>query len=421
MKATIQIHHSGHWHDAAEVAFLEPERGHAGATEIDYGLDYCFGGANLDATDARAVSVQYPVQPNVRFSKKWPSFLLDLLPQGQARIHAARTLGVDPDMVASDLKILLDGSCNPIGNLRVKEAHIASRRRFSHIEPLGLTMDEILGRSSRFTGVVNLHATVPGGSSAMQGEWPKIAMTKATDGLWYADSEVAEPDGVEHTIVKMVRRPDDLPILEAEHRYYDIARQFGIDVHGQHHFGDGVLVIPRFDRQGPVRFGQESIVSALGVSAFGHVESHETYVAMLKAVSDDPVSDVAEYVLRDALNLATGNSDNHGRNTALRKSVGSIRLAPLFDFAPMRLAPANVGRPTKWHCMANRDFAPDWGRVIDTVMPDHADALRTRLLTTHDAFLNIRDIALGLGIKPDVVRKAFVDCETIAEGIGRLR
>lgn len=420
MKATIQLHHAGAWHDAAEVVFREPELGHRGATEIDYDIGYCFDVAETGACDCRAVSVALPVQPNVRFSRTWPAFLLDLLPQGQARGHVARNLNLDPDQIASDLPILMAGAASPVGNLRIKEAALAARRRYERVMPLGLPMEEILARTSRFEEVVNLHATVPGGSSGLQGDWPKIAMTRGSDGLWYPDTQV--DGGTEPVIVKMIRRPEDLPIIEAEHRFYDLARQFGIDVHGRHLYQDGVLVIPRFDRESGFLFGQESIVAAIGVAAFQHVESHETYLDMIERVSSRPDLDVAEYVLRDALNLAVGNSDNHGRNTALRKAVGTVRLAPLFDFAPMRLAPTNIGRPTKWASMRDigRDHAPDWRTVIDTLPQNRREAVRTHLLSKHDLFVRVRELALDLGVKPDLIRRAFIDAEAIADGIGRL-
>jgi len=80
--------------------------------------------------------------------------------------------------------------------------------------------------------------------------------------------------------------------------------------------------------------------------------THENYLQVIREVSTDPVKEVTEYVLRDILNLAMGNTDNHGRNTAMRKNDdGNIGLSPLYDFAPMRLSSASVIRSTKWECM----------------------------------------------------------------------
>ncbi|MFC6744510.1 HipA domain-containing protein [Methylobacterium persicinum] len=181
---------------------------------------------------------------------------------------------------------------------------------------------------------------------------------------------------------------------------------------------NGVLVIPRFDRRagpgGLVRLGQESIVSAIGVSAFGHVEAHETYLEMIRAVSADPMADVVEYLKRELLNQAMGNPDNHGRNTALAKnSSGQVRLTPLFDFAPMRLAPADMGRPTKWACMrpSGRDHAPDWSIVCAAAAGDDLDpdALLRILRETEDRVRSLTSTARRFGVPEAVIDRAIGD------------
>lgn len=52
---------------------------------------------------------------------------------------------------------------------------------------------------------------------------------------------------------------------------------------------------------------------------------------------------------RDIANLALGNPDNHGRNKLRKHQDGTIRLAPLFDFAPMRLAKEGIVRSAMGH------------------------------------------------------------------------
>lgn len=65
---------------------------------------------------------------------------------------------------------------------------------------------------------------------------------------------------------------------------------------------------------------------------------------VLRSNSDEAFTDIVEYVKRDIANRAFNNPENHGRNTAVLKgSNGSVRLAPLFDFAPMRLAVEGKG------------------------------------------------------------------------------
>ncbi|MGT3242321.1 HipA domain-containing protein [Yersinia enterocolitica] len=51
---------------------------------------------------------------------------------------------------------------------------------------------------------------------------------------------------------------------------------------------------------------------------------------------------VIEIIQRDLLNIAFGNSDNHGRNTVLIKRREGIWFAPIYDFAPMKADPNRV-------------------------------------------------------------------------------
>jgi serine/threonine-protein kinase HipA len=68
---------------------------------------------------------------------------------------------------------------------------------------------------------------------------------------------------------------------------------------------------------------------------------------------------VTEYVLRDLLNLAMDNPDNHGRNMALQKDIdGTVRLSPLFDFCPMKIDPTGIRRSTEWGCIARPGAEP---------------------------------------------------------------
>jgi serine/threonine-protein kinase HipA len=190
--------------------------------------------------------------------------------------------------------------------------------------------------------------------------------------------------------------------------------------------------MPRFDRRVEdgkvVRLGQESLVSAAGIAAFGHVEAHETYLEVIKAVCDEPAEEVTEYVLRDLLNLAMGNPDNHGRNTALQKDAdGAVRLTPLFDFCPMRLDPTGIARSTKWACMRefgklNRDLTPDWSEVCEVaakgVMP--AAQLKVALASKSEILGRLPKMARDMGVDDEVIRRAMARCPEMADAVGAL-
>ncbi|MEK1933151.1 MAG: HipA domain-containing protein [Pararhizobium sp.] len=267
------------------------------------------------------------------------------------------------------------------------------------------------------------------GSSGLQGEWPKVSMTQANDGLYYPDSFVDDDEVVRHVIVKLVRssEPVDSLILEGEALYSRIAHEMGLNVSEPSTYAAGVVIIPRFDRKkgesgGTIRLGQESLVSAIGVADFGHIGTHEAYIDVLRRYSADPLVDITEYLKRDIANLALGNPDNHGRNSALSKyQDGTIRLSPLFDFAPMRLAKEGIVRSTRWALMRDggRDHLPDWERICAELMPDLDE--RTRLSAALNAFAGrLRQaphMAKGMGAPSEILERAMGRCVEISDSV----
>ncbi|GAA4186981.1 hypothetical protein GCM10023069_72340 [Shinella granuli] len=254
-------------------------------------------------------------------------------------------------------------------------------------------------------------------------------MTQANDGLYYPDSFVTDYEAVRHVIVKLVRssEPVDRLILEGEALYSRIAQEIGLNVSEPSTYAEGVLIIPRFDRKkreggGTVRLGQESLVSAIGVADFGHVSTHEVYIDILRQYSTDPFADTVEYLKRDIANLALGNPDNHGRNSALSKHQdGTIRLSPLFDFAPMRLAKEGIVRSTRWAIMRDggRDYLPDWKQICTELAPDPAEqkALTATLSEFAKQLRQAPAMARDLGASPDILERAMGRCMAITDSV----
>lgn len=438
---TLQIHHHGIWHDAATLDIKEPDRGIAGATVLSCEADYFFDwGAipladDTPLVDIHALSVQVPVDMEYRSIGHWPAFLLDLLPQGHARRRLATDLGFPaPDAPAVELPLLLRAAGSPIGNLRVREAWETEQERLKGHSFRGLETEEILRRSDRFLDAADRFALIASGSSGVQGEWPKVLLTKAADGLWYPDPLVSDDDARDHAIVKLSRARSgaDLLILAAEAPYLEVAREFGLRVGRPLTYADHVLVIPRFDRliqsgdkgSETVRLGQESIVSAVGVAQFGYVAAHEEYLAAIKRFCTDPAAEVVEYVLRDVLNLAMGNPDNHGRNTALQKAPnGWIGLTPLFDFAPMRLDPGGIMRSTRWACLNRNDLVPDWSIVCEAAAEGvmAPEALRSTLAAKELHVRSLPAMALRHGVPGEVIEQALGRCGEIADSLAALK
>ncbi|WP_365887935.1 HipA domain-containing protein [Ensifer sp. SSB1] len=260
---------------------------------------------------------------------------------------------------------------------------------------------------------------IASGSSGLQGEWPKVALTMANDGLYYADAFVQDEEAVRHVIVKLLRSREerDRLILEAEAGYSVIARELGLKVHEPSTYTEGVLMIPRFDRKitdgATVRYGQESMVSAIGVAAYGRLANHEDYIDVLRKYSSDLYGDFAEYVKRDIANQAFGNPDNHGRNTAISKGpLGGVSIAPLYDFAPMRLAVEGISRSTRWAAMrdTHRDTAPDWAEVCRAVFPESleiAERLLDEISDFCERLIGVVNRIYEFGIPQEVVDRAM--------------
>jgi serine/threonine-protein kinase HipA len=434
---TVEVFFEAGWHEAARISIAEPEKGVRGPSSVEYDTVYFAEQGSVPysedrpARDLRALSVDMPIDLEHRIYDTWPPFLLDFLPQGRQRERLARFLDLPADSPSTEIHLLLRSGGSPVGNVRIKEAHDLEVERLKTTARAGVTMEEILSRSDNFIDVTDRFSMLASGSSGLQGDWPKVALTKAKDGLWYPDPMVTDDEAVDHVIAKLLRSEEgaDQRILEAEAGYSKVAQEFGLNVERVNEYGNGVLVIPRFDRAivdgRRVRYGQESLVSAIGVAKFAYVGSHEEYIRMIQEVSSDPLADTIEYLMRDLLNLATGNPDNHGRNTALRKFVdGSIRLAPLFDYAPMKLAAAGIPRSTKWKCMKAQglDLRPDWSEVCETVAGKLTAAdLKSALAGKEELLRALPDIARRHGVPEQVVAIAITANNQLADDVAQLR
>ncbi|WP_455176108.1 type II toxin-antitoxin system HipA family toxin [Azospirillum largimobile] len=440
---TVQLHHHGVWHDVADLAVNDVRAGIRSPTRLEYDPFYfiAFGNAELAAgrpvTDWRAVSVRDRVDMAAHRWDHWPPFLLDLLPQGHARRRLAEEMGFDPDAESFAFPLLLRGAGSPIGNVRIKQAYEAERERLSGEMVAGVTLDEVFDRSPAFQDMAGRFALIASGSSGVQGEWPKLLLTRKDDGLWYPDSLVGDGEARDHIIVKMSRAkgPEDRLILACEAPYLEIARGFGLRA-GRPliHRGD-TLAIPRFDRavvakggaaDGVTRSGQESLVSAAGVAAFGHQATHEAYIAVLHAVCTEPAGEIVEYVLRDLLNRAMGDTDNHGRNTALQKRPdGWIGLTPRFDFAPMVLDPGVIAPSTRWECLRGGGFPIRFERICEAVAAVTGDdglgrRLAGVLSAKADAVAALPETARAHGVPEPVVARAFSACGELAVALAAL-
>lgn len=369
-QCTLQLHAENAWHDVGSVSLFGPEQeGWKARTYAGYAVDWAV--EHTAARDANAFACRFPVGLEPFEQAHWPVFLIDMLPQGYGREELLRRIGMAPTAgIEADWQLLLSGAGNPIGNLRVKEAAqwLAERSGATR----GFTDEEVAARGEQFTEHLAQHGLFVAGSSGVQGEWPKLLMTRADDGLLYLDHTLPDTRARRHYIVKFERGTDAqlASILRHEAPYMSLAAMLGLRVHGSLQLSRRALFIPRFDRiiakDRVVRLAQESIATLTGIPGFGAVPSHDEVCRQLLAQCTHPEAEVLEYIKRDVANLALGNKDNHARNTALQRDFqGNIALTPLYDFAPMYLHPDGIARRIRWE--DNDAGQPDWKRVVDRV------------------------------------------------------
>ncbi len=365
----LEVHVGGEWRS---IAYIERRGGQARnqPTWLDYDIDYA--AEHLGAHGHRAVSVRYPVDFDQHAIATFPPFAIDLMPQGDARRTLAARLrqrGQDE----SDWNVLLHGASNPVGNLRVVQSVVPSEESKE-----GVSRAQVVARGDGFRDWAEREGIPMTGSTDTGGAAPKLLLTEDEHGRLHADGALPDRRARRHWLVKFPRgrRSADLVVLANEAPFLEVARAMGLRCALPATYDDGALFVPRFDRVVTVdgedatveRLGLESVYAALGVVRAGAPLAYEDVCELLAATSDDPRRDIVELVCRDALAVALGDRDNHGRNTSLLKAGdGSVALAPLYDFAPMYLDPEGISRQTRWASERRGRLAVDWQEVTENL------------------------------------------------------
>ncbi|GGX93875.1 toxin HipA [Litchfieldella qijiaojingensis] len=398
MSLTLQIHHHGQWHNAATLEIPEPERGGNGPVQLGYWQDYALEWLFRD--DEHACSLTLPVELMAKHhAVRWFGFLEDIMPSGASRRFWVRHLGLQGLSEAQqDHELLRHGTIAPVGNLRIKEA-VPERPVGSRLDSLRFSVAEVVERHSDFLEYAQQMGAASGGATGAGGEAPKLLLRRSLENEVWIDTWQDDPKNLDsHYLVKFPRArrsDDDCDILRAEYHYYQELVALGVDtihsegmqlIEGERYPS---LWLPRFDvapRHGRLeRYGLESVYALLGqppgaflnhfqvireiadrlVNQYRVVELGETF---------DREAFVIEWVRRDLLNVAFGNSDNHGRNTALLKRPEGIWLSPVYDFAPMKADPEGVTRSTRWGSPFEEGGHFDWRAIAkelaDLVPPE---------------------------------------------------
>lgn len=407
----LQLYRNGQWLDAMTLKFAEPDKGFDGPCRFGYAQDYLI--ENLDAIDspfAQSVSACVPLEWDAKHLKRAPAFLHDIAPAGAAKKILIKQIGREkPEGLSIDLFLLGRSTPAPIGHLRIKE----SVQRLDTSSPLGFTRQDVIDRDNTFLEYAHEQGAAIGGATGAGGEAPKLLMAEGKDGLLYPDATLADEDVSQHWFIKFARNKAlalDCEILRSEFLYYGALQTLGINTVPARGLaleegGKPSLWMQRFDRtitaQGVERLAVESIYSLAQVTEPGSDMTHLEVVELLAALwrqagQQDQIPDlIAEYLRRDLLNKILGNSDNHGRNTSIIRDVDSIRLAPIYDLAPMVMDDDGVTRTTKWAKNVEIAGQVDWRAACESL---------SGIIQPELAFERLRADAERLRALPDLLR-----------------
>ena len=416
---TLQIFSAGKWHDAMILRFDNPEKGFESRCSFGYETPYLV--ENIEAIGSpfsKAVSALYPLDWEGRRSST-PAFVYDIAPAGAAKRFLLAHLGQEkPAHIGADLYLLGQSTPAPIGNMRIKESAEAVDER----EPIGFKREDVVLRDSRFLEYAYEQGAAIGGATGAGGEAPKLLLAENKAGLFFPDAVLGDEEVRQHWFIKFARNKGSLvdqDILRSEFHYYKALQKLGIEtiaVEGLalEEASKPSLWMQRFDREvtnGEVsRFAVESIYSLAEVTAPGSAKNHMEVIHMLaglwrKAGQASQIPElVTDYLLRDLINKILGNSDNHGRNTAIIRQESSFRLAPIYDLAPMVMDDEGVTRTTKWPKDLERAGEVDWRGVCRALadIADPKDPL-AGLTDASDPFERLREDAQRLAALPDIL------------------
>lgn len=428
MDLTLQIFVAGMWHDAVILRIPDPIRGRYGSMNIGYELDYATEWIFED--NEHACSMRFPVEVFSGYVEpNWPAFIDDILPSGASRRYWVNHLALQ-NLPASeqDIHLLQKGTIAPIGNLRIKES-LPIRPEGSQLETLRFSINQVRERDTDFLEYAQQMGAASGGATGAGGEAPKLVLRCSHDEQVWIDTyqeDQSNPDL--HYLVKFPRgnrTQIDCDILRAEYHYYQELAALGIDTidTGAMRLEEGArypsLWLPRFDVafvDGQLqRYGLESVYSLLNRQPGSFLSQIDVLNDLVRILEQqhrvktgdsefDRAAFTIEWVKRDMLNVAFGNSDNHGRNTALLKTPSGIGLAPVYDFAPMKADPESITRTTKWPSPLEEGGNFNWHLIAielkDLVSPDR---MLHELVLLADRLTGLRDRLEARGVPNSIL------------------
>lgn len=304
-------------------------------TESDdrYGLAWSDEASRRWSPGARVLSAALPVGDRVA-SPLVRAYLDGLLPEGNARVNHAMSVGVPPDDTVGLLRAY--GRDTPGAAIFVDEGD-TDPTTAGRYEPL--TADEVAERIRRADEHSPADAATRGESSTLPGMVPKITLHREGE-EWFACK-----DGAATTWIIKRGEPEGsalADVIDTEAACLDLARRMGLTTVEAEvlEFGDvRAIAVSRYDRGAAgERIHQEDLAQAVGLDTS---DPNRKFQWGSRMPSLRQAADVLRLDGRpdQLLRLVTfshlvGNTDLHAKNVSfLRDSDGAGSLAPAYDIA----------------------------------------------------------------------------------------
>ncbi|MDO8729424.1 MAG: HipA domain-containing protein [bacterium] len=419
----FEIHIDGQWRECCTIEIDKPALGGTGASRITYDSEFVHNYKNSPA------SLRIPVSRNSTHLDRWPSFLFDLIPQGKGRKYLLGELNLQ-DGPSADWQLLCAGAINPIGRLRVRESarfYEVHPERQDELTKRGFKLQDILERKDEFLENIFGHNMLTAGTTGLQGVAPKFMLTLGKDDLFYLDGAIPDAHAKKHYLVKLSRGrdPSDLKILKNEAAFMRTTKALGLAVDELPEWHADMLFIPRFDRlvteSGIERRHQESGASLVGQIGFDQRPSQNDLLAAIRLHVTDKTAATIEFIKRDVLNLAMGNTDNHARNTAVQIVNGRVQLTPLFDFAPMNLDKEGIARALRWK--RGKTEITNWADVLASLEldPDELATVTDALRIFGSKIEGLSDVMAEQGVDSDIIGARYYAIQNQINQLKELR
>jgi serine/threonine-protein kinase HipA len=418
MRLTLQIHDSllG-WLDAGSLVFHDKND-----VSVEYDLDYVCN--HLQKNGSYAFSIRFPVD-FAPYRGPIPGYLVDWVPQGQILKRLLGRYGITHD---DDFGAILSRAplASP-GNLRVKEPwELIEKNRPSYRHP-GFTKDEIIAAKENFVEYMETHGAPVGGTSGAGGGAPKFLLREDYKGRFHADGYLDDTKTKQAYLIKFpfTDSNNSRLLAKTEKAYHDFLRGLPVFTVGNYEIYDDILFIPRFDRirekDGRLHYhGLESLYSAHGINTHGQMLSHEANLTLIRYHATHWQNDIVEYLVRDIINQALSNTDNHGRNTSLIKIGSSVTLSPIYDVTAMRffrgdfIIPLTNWDPPHQEMLARIDWIIKYLHVPSDMIKDHLRTLRDSYL------VNLEDSLRKHHVPDTIIAESKDDRETILTQLAHL-